>query len=40
MTVVFWEIEEWREVVVVDFELDAVGREAPPPVDASLGAHH
>ena len=38
--VVFWEVEEGGEVVVVDVDLDAVGREAPPPVDASLRAHH
>ena len=38
--VVFWEVEEGREVVVVDVDLDAVGREAPAPVDAPLRAHH
>ena len=40
MTVVFWEVEEWGEVVVVDVDPDAVGRHPPAPVDAPLGAHH
>jgi len=40
LTIVFWEVEEWGEVFVVDVDLDTVGRERPAPVDASLGAHH
>ena len=40
MTVVVCEVEEWGEVVVVDVDLDAVGRHPPAPVDAPLRAHH
>ena len=38
MTVVVAEIEEWRNGVEVDVDLDAVGRQPPPQVHASLGA--